>query len=419
MQHALTMVAGAASGLHYAHEKQGFDGESLDIVHRDVSLSNIVVTYDGGVKLVDFGVAKASERSTAATQAGALKGKLSYMSPEQCLSKPVDRRSDIFSLGVVLYELTTTTRLFKPTQSEGDFRIMERIIYEPVPPPSEVVPDYPPELEAIVMRALAKESDDRQATARELLLEIEQFAAGAALPLSTAGLSSFVTETLGERAEPWRAEELADPSLLQTITTTDDVLGRVLLVGEDGTAITVSPEESRAWTGGLSAAETQAVPGSRNSPRLVVAYRGSLAAQWPSLLVPGVVMALTVDDDVPAAQVDAPEAPSASSAAPTALPTPVVPAPAPAIVSVPVAVPEPGVPETATVSAPTAPRSKRVRSPANNARKPERGNKSKPSSAAATQPAPPTVLDVKDSKSDVVSPPDAPGADRKPDEKQG
>jgi len=110
LEHALGIGVGIAAGLHYAHEKVGFDGKPLHIVHRDITPQNIFVTYDGGVKLVDFGIAKASNRASE-TRYGSLKGKIPYMSPEQCRSEPLDRRSDIFSLGILLYEQTTSVRL--------------------------------------------------------------------------------------------------------------------------------------------------------------------------------------------------------------------------------------------------------------------------------------------------------------------
>src|SRR5690606_34084301 len=105
-EHALHIVVNIAAGLHYAHDKRGFDGAPLGIVHRDVTPHNIYLTRDGSVKLVDFGIAKANGRKTE-TALGTLKGKLAYMSPEQCVGETIDRRSDIYSLGIILYELTT------------------------------------------------------------------------------------------------------------------------------------------------------------------------------------------------------------------------------------------------------------------------------------------------------------------------
>ena len=185
---ALTMVAGAAAGLHAAHDKRSLDGRPLKIVHRDVSPSNVLISYDGAVKVVDFGVAKAAQRQTE-TQAGTLKGKIAYMSPEQCLGKPLDRRSDIFSLGILLYELTTGRRLFK---GEAEFAVMQRIVNEDVTPPSHLVASYPPDLEKIVVKALARDRDERYASAQDLQLDIESFAGAHRLALSQVMLARFM-----------------------------------------------------------------------------------------------------------------------------------------------------------------------------------------------------------------------------------
>jgi serine/threonine-protein kinase len=121
---ALMITSGAAAGLHHAHERRGKSGQPLNIVHRDVSPANIMVGFDGCVKVLDFGIAKAEERATK-TVGGTIKGKYGYMSPEQCKGKPIDRRSDIFALGIVLYELTTLRRAFK---GNDDFETMKRIV---------------------------------------------------------------------------------------------------------------------------------------------------------------------------------------------------------------------------------------------------------------------------------------------------
>ena len=201
----LTVIAGAAAGLHYAHDKRGINRQPLGIVHRDVSPSNLMVAYEGAVKLVDFGIAKASHRMTE-TRSGAVKGKVAYMSPEQCTGHPLDRRSDVFSLGIVLYEMTTMTRLFKhPT----DFETMSHIVNHPVPPPSSRRADLPRELEQIILKALAKKPEDRFQTAGELLEAIEQFASRERLALSNMGLSRYVRDLFGERPEPWYELEAA------------------------------------------------------------------------------------------------------------------------------------------------------------------------------------------------------------------
>jgi serine/threonine protein kinase len=142
LEHALTIVAGAAAGLHYAHERRDVDGRPLGIVHRDVTPQNIFVTRDGGVKLIDFGIAKAARRSTE-TREGALKGKVRYMSPEQCKSEELDRRSDVFSLSVVLWELTTGRQLYTGAK---EYDLMRAIVDSDAPRPSTINPGYFPRL---------------------------------------------------------------------------------------------------------------------------------------------------------------------------------------------------------------------------------------------------------------------------------
>jgi len=162
--YAARMVANAAAGLHAAHELKKPNGESLGVVHRDVSHQNILLSYDGHVKVVDFGIAYAKERITS-TQARTLKGKAAYMSPEQATQQPVDRRSDIFSLGVVLFEALTLRRLFK---SSTEVETLLRVRQARVPRPRLVQPDIPLPLEKIVLKALALKPSNRFQTAAEL-----------------------------------------------------------------------------------------------------------------------------------------------------------------------------------------------------------------------------------------------------------
>jgi serine/threonine-protein kinase len=161
---AAYIIAEVCDGLHAAHEMTDTHGNRLDLVHRDVSPQNIFVTYGGDVKLLDFGVATAQYRLTQ-TASGEVKGKYAYMSPEQCRGEPLDKRSDIFSLGTVLYELTTQRRLFKRA---NELQVMKAICDEPIPRPSASVPDYPKCLEDICTRALARDRRARYATASEM-----------------------------------------------------------------------------------------------------------------------------------------------------------------------------------------------------------------------------------------------------------
>jgi serine/threonine-protein kinase len=196
---ALTILTNAAAGLGHAHERRGADGQPLGIVHRDVSPSNLMVGYDGAVKLLDFGIAKATARSVE-TQSGIIKGKFAYMAPEQCRGRGVDARSDVFSLGIILYEATTQHRCFR---ADSDFDTMHRIVTGDVVRPTRLVPGYPPALEAIVMKALAVDPVLRFQSAMALLEAVESFAVDARLPLSTNALGRFMRELFGEQVEPW------------------------------------------------------------------------------------------------------------------------------------------------------------------------------------------------------------------------
>jgi eukaryotic-like serine/threonine-protein kinase len=199
LAHSLTIVAGAAAGLHYAHDRLGPDGRPLDVVHRDVSPSNVMITFDGGVKLIDFGIAK-DQLNRHLTLPGVVKGTVGYMSPEQCLGWPLDRRSDIFGLGILLYELTT---MCLPYRSDDEHDLMTEVVSSTPRPPSSRIAGYPPDLERIVMRALSPEREGRYQTARQLLFDLERLAASLALPLSASALGDFMKGIFGSIPEPW------------------------------------------------------------------------------------------------------------------------------------------------------------------------------------------------------------------------
>ncbi|MFT3693338.1 MAG: serine/threonine-protein kinase [Kofleriaceae bacterium] len=196
---AVMIVSGAAAGLHHAHERKGKQGQPLNIVHRDVSPANIMVGYDGSVKVLDFGIAKAEERATK-TVGGTIKGKYGYMSPEQCKGKPIDRRSDIFALGIVLYEMTTLRRAFK---GNDDFETMKRIVAGDVILPSVAVAGFPRELEAIILTALANDPNARFQTAQEMIEALDAFAVRAKLTGSNTAMGRFMTQLFGSKKEPW------------------------------------------------------------------------------------------------------------------------------------------------------------------------------------------------------------------------
>jgi serine/threonine protein kinase len=194
VQHSVFIVSGVASGLHYAHERRGLDGHPLEIVHRDVTPQNIILTREGGIKLVDFGIAKATNRLTT-TGFGTLKGKLAYMSPEQCRSEQVDRRSDIYSLGIILFELTTGKRLYR---GMTEYEVLKQVIETDVPAPSSLLPGYPADLEQVVLRALARDRDQRYPTALAFHQDLERFARSRGVVGSALALAEFLSPLLEE-----------------------------------------------------------------------------------------------------------------------------------------------------------------------------------------------------------------------------
>ncbi len=177
IQIATYVIEQAAAGLYYAHQyKDKITGDHLGIVHRDVSPQNILISYDGNIKLIDFGIAKASTNSEA-TRVGVIKGKPSYLSPEQVSAKELDGRSDIFSLGAVLWEILTGRKLFAPQNGENEFAVLKLIeaAETTVKPPSQVNKEVPEELDMIVLKSLAKDREKRFQTAEEMQLALRRF----------------------------------------------------------------------------------------------------------------------------------------------------------------------------------------------------------------------------------------------------
>lgn len=190
----------ACAGLHAAHELKDDKGQTVGLVHRDVSPQNLLVTFDGVTKVVDFGVAKATALGEGATQAGQVKGKVSYMAPEQVNGDGLDRRADVFALGIVLYALTTGKH---PFRRESEAATMYNICSpEPVVAPSTVVDGYAPELEPIVLKALAKNRDERYPSCDAFFRALGQLPNHLRVG-SDADVGRFVQDLLGER----RAEQ--------------------------------------------------------------------------------------------------------------------------------------------------------------------------------------------------------------------
>ncbi len=168
---AVYVATRVCEGIDYAYHKRGGHGKPLKIIHRDVSPQNILISYDGEVKIIDFGIAKATLHHSE-TQAGLLKGKFSYMSPEQVQGFPIDHRSDIFAIGTVLFEMLTSQSLFR---GENDFITLERVRKAEVPTPTEINPKIPKSLEKIVLKALALDPNDRWQRAADFQDALQRF----------------------------------------------------------------------------------------------------------------------------------------------------------------------------------------------------------------------------------------------------
>ncbi|MDB4963031.1 MAG: serine/threonine protein kinase [Myxococcales bacterium] len=194
---ACFIVMKVCEGLDYAHNKRDQSGREISLVHRDVSPQNVLVSFEGEVKLIDFGIAKAAGKGSK-TQAGILKGKFGYMSPEQVRGLPIDRRSDVFSCGIVLYELLTGERLFV---GESDFSTLEKVRNVEILPPSTYNRKIPDELERIVLKALAKDTEDRYQNAIDLHDELQAFVYTAGEFYSRKDLAGWMKKTFGKEIE--------------------------------------------------------------------------------------------------------------------------------------------------------------------------------------------------------------------------
>jgi eukaryotic-like serine/threonine-protein kinase len=266
MEHALSIALGVCAGLAYAHEKRDLNGAPLNIVHRDVSPQNVIVTFGGDVKVVDFGIAKSDARPGEDTESGRLKGKVPYMSPEQARGEGVDWRSDIFALGVILFELTTGRRLFK---TASEYETLKLICDREYPLPSSIRPDYPQTLEAIVMRALAKNRKERWQSAREMQEALEEFVRQGRISASRTGLSAFMGSLF--------ADKLVDQTtaLLEDKVLADSVAVETLDVGAPA-----GIESGRPWSLGPMASRTVTdarVPGGPNRTVIVLGALALLA----------------------------------------------------------------------------------------------------------------------------------------------
>lgn len=257
LEHTLNIVLGVCAGLAYAHEKRGLDGESLNIVHRDISPQNVLITFSGDVKVVDFGIAKSNTQLGEKTSAGQLKGKVPYMSPEQARGIDIDHRSDIFAVGIVLFELTTGRRLFK---AKSEYETLKLICERDYPRPSQVRPGYPLELEAIVMRALSKDPNVRYQSARDMQAELETFIRNEKIAVSAVSLSNWMKflfeDKIAKQKEALQdvkhladviAAQVSDPGDMYASTGTGTPGASILSETEIGAYTSVRRRNSMIW----------------------------------------------------------------------------------------------------------------------------------------------------------------------------
>ena len=213
LEYCLLVASEVLEGLYYAHRKKDDNGNPLNVVHRDVTPENVILSFDGEVKLLDFGIAKA-ENMTSDTRAGEIKGKLGYMSPEQIKGKNLDQRSDIFSLGVVLYEWVTGHRLF----GQGDdAEVLRNVVEGKIYPPSYFKDDLPEPVEALIMKALQRNRQERYQSAWEMQFDINQFMSKLAFNPSNIHLSNFLRQLFSEeiRKEEKRLSEAERQAMIE------------------------------------------------------------------------------------------------------------------------------------------------------------------------------------------------------------
>ena len=276
---AAGMALQMCEGLHHAHTMLGPDGEPLKVVHRDVNPQNIFVLYSGGVKLVDFGIAKAAKRFSQ-TSTGMLKGKYGYMSPEQIMNLSLDSRSDVYSAGVVLWEMLTGRRLFRQS---NELEILKAITEQDPSPPSSILPTVPQALDDICMRALKRSRDLRYQTAGEMRLELSFYLKRIKETSDTVAVGEFMQSLFADRIEEKRTLVKA----AQAESKSGD-LGDSLFGGRDDT----EPSVSRYTPSFVEPDAILQEPGSRSGE--IVVRQKSSAWQVLALLSGGALIAVLV-----------------------------------------------------------------------------------------------------------------------------
>jgi serine/threonine protein kinase len=326
---ALYIVRKTADGLHAAHDLRGADGTPRGLVHRDVSPSNILLSSDGQIKLIDFGVAKVRDELTQTTT-GAIKGKLGYVSPEQARGERLDRRSDVFALGIVLWELLAGRRLFR---AEAHLELLRMVVSDPIPPIRSVRPEVPDAIDAVLVRALAKDRDERFPTAAafsEAIGEVARVSGYADGPAELAAFRAAVpaaedddddvadeqtgstAETRVTRHEPNRSVNPRSPSPAeQAVRATDGDRGNRRVVG---TLVAAGSALALAIAGGWFMHSRSTPPIAAATARVAssttVSPRNTAPSEIP--VAPGSPSSAAAASPHPAPSVESPSAPLAT-----------------------------------------------------------------------------------------------------------
>jgi serine/threonine-protein kinase len=257
---ALQITIGALEGLQYAHTSTGFDGSGQGVVHRDVSPHNLFVTYDGTVKVLDFGIAKTSS-SAQHTETGVLKGKVAYMAPEQAAGQPIDRRIDVFAVGVILWEALAGRRMWG--DSAADMSILHSLWNQSIPDLCVARPEISPVLARIVKKATEADPNQRYQTASEMQLALEEYAATLEGPSGARELGKFVAEHFKRDRADIKARIDGQIKLLENIETADGADIGMARVYSDATPLGTSIVKPRY---GGSSGSTGSTTGRRVQP---------------------------------------------------------------------------------------------------------------------------------------------------------
>jgi eukaryotic-like serine/threonine-protein kinase len=308
----LQIVIDAARGLHAAHELADDEGRPLEVVHRDVAPHNLLLSYTGHTKVVDFGIAKVADRVSDQTSASFRKGRITFMAPEQLSGGNIDRRADVFALGVVLYQLLTSKN---PFRRETETATMKSILLDdPAPPSVTARVTVPPSLDAIVLRCLAKEPDDRFSTAAAVANALAATAAEAAVALGTDDVGAWVTTHCGTLGQDRRERVRAALGALEAATPSPRPSSRAPRVAASVPPIAAPPRRARSRT--ILAASAAAIVVAAATAYVARSSRHTEEAPAPEAR----------HDDAPAEAAEPPPAPTLATAAPPAAPLPKAPA---------------------------------------------------------------------------------------------